>query len=353
MTERRDEAALDEALARIHQTSAVWRGELANHAPMASEALVELGRADAIDGFLEVYGQHLEPAPPIPTERLDDWTLALGRRDAAPALIGHFLAAIADEGVDPVVDAALPILWPGVLAASLHGLLRLSHGLRAWSHRQTDIRAREIAHALGYWASEHSPLAGEPGSQPEPGLTPSQALAALPTLPEERWVDGIITDRAQASAGYPPFLAALPSVDFDSESIDTSLAALTRLAASLFLTTDNPRARFTYLHAITGTSALRRVLERLDPDAQRDALRHHWHALAAIQCMTSSLRTEAERTAPPRPPEAVDVDRLIETAVASRDDHAIKLTAAALTERAHHDDPRLTMAAWAFASSRE
>jgi hypothetical protein len=164
-------------------------------------------------------------------------------------------------------------------------------------------------------------------------------------------VDGIITTRAKASAGYEPFLEALGGVDF-SESIDETLASLTGLAATLFLNTDSARARFTYLHAITGTSALRQVLPRLSPDAQRDAIRHHWHALAAIQCMTSTLRTDAERSAPPPPVEPVDVERLVEEAVASRDDHAIKLTAAARTERAHHDEPRLLMAAWAFASSR-
>lgn len=352
MTERPDEAALDDALARIHETSAVWRGALANHAPMASEALIELGRADAIDAFLEAYGENLEPAPRIAEERLVDWRAALGQRAAAPALTGHFLAAIADDGVDAVVDAALPVLFEGVLAGSLHGLLRLSHALRAWGHRPTDIRAREIAHALGYWASEHSPLAGDPGSRPRSGFTPTQALAAVPTLPEERWVDGIITERALASARWPPFLEALPPVDFESASIEQTLSSLTSLAATLFLNTESPRARFTYLHAITGTSALRQVLPRLTADAQRLALRHHWHALAAIQCMTSTLRTEAERQAPPPAIESVDVDRLVEAAVASRDDHAIKLTAAVLTERAHHDEPRLLMAAWAFASSR-
>lgn len=348
MTRRRDEAALDDALARIHQTSATWRGELANHAPMASEALVELGRADAIDGFLEVYGQHLEPAPPIVEERLADWKTHLGRREAAPQLIGHFLIAIADDGVDEVVDAALPVLFEGVLAGSLHGLLRLSHALRGWTHRSTEIRAREIAHALGYWASEHSPLAGSPGARPEAGRTPAKALAAIPPLPEERWVDGIITERAQASAAYGPFLEALESVDFDHASVEDTLASLTGLAATLLLGTAHPRARFSYLHAITGTSALRQVLPRLGPDAQRAALRHHWHALAAIQCMTSTLRTEAERAAPPPAVEPVDVDRLVDRAVASRDDHAIKLTAAVLTERAHHDEPRLPMAAWSF-----
>jgi Questin oxidase-like len=351
MTERRDEAALDDALARIHQTSAVWRGELANHAPMAAEALVDLGRPEAIGSFLDVYSDNLEPAPEMTRARLDDWTAALGERDAAPLLTGHFLAAVDERGVDPVVDAALPVLFEGVLAGSLHGLLRLAHALRAWSHRETDLRAREVAHALGYWASEHSPLPGDPGARPEPGLTPAKALAAIPSLPEERWVDGIMTVRAQASARYEPFLAALPRVDFTCEPIDTTLAALTTLAASLFLNTDNPRARFSYLHAITATSALRQVLPRLAPKPRRMALRHHWHALAASQCMTSTLRTASERGASPPPIEPVDTDQLVDTAVASHNDHAIKLAAAALTEGAHHDVPRVRMAAWAFASA--
>jgi len=51
---------LDEAYERLHRTSPEFDGFLANHGPMASEALVQLGLGESFHGWLDGYIDHLE-----------------------------------------------------------------------------------------------------------------------------------------------------------------------------------------------------------------------------------------------------------------------------------------------------
>src|SRR6202041_3907505 len=46
---------LDEGLTRLAATGPEFRGGLSNHGPMAAEAMVRLGRADAVEGWLGGY----------------------------------------------------------------------------------------------------------------------------------------------------------------------------------------------------------------------------------------------------------------------------------------------------------
>ena len=46
---------LDEGLSRLAVTGPEFRGGLSNHGPMAAEALVRLGRADAVEHWLDGY----------------------------------------------------------------------------------------------------------------------------------------------------------------------------------------------------------------------------------------------------------------------------------------------------------
>src|SRR6188474_3494631 len=60
--------ALDEALERLAARGPAYAGGLANHAPMVAEALVVLGRSDAVISWIDTY------AP-----RLEDWPRSSGR----------------------------------------------------------------------------------------------------------------------------------------------------------------------------------------------------------------------------------------------------------------------------------
>ena len=70
---------LDEGLARLASTGPEFRGGLSNHGPMATEAMVRLGRADAIERWLDGYLRKLDD-PPAPSDRITDqtWRESLG-----------------------------------------------------------------------------------------------------------------------------------------------------------------------------------------------------------------------------------------------------------------------------------
>ena len=76
-----ESSPLDDALTVFAATAPTYGSlGLANHGPMAAEALDHLGRADAIAGWVEGYRGRLDPAPPPADRPLseEDWPGALG-----------------------------------------------------------------------------------------------------------------------------------------------------------------------------------------------------------------------------------------------------------------------------------
>ena len=71
---------LDEGLSRIARTGPEFGGGLSNHAPMAAEALVRLGRSDAVEHWLDDYLKRLDE-PPAASDPVTEqtWRDALGQ----------------------------------------------------------------------------------------------------------------------------------------------------------------------------------------------------------------------------------------------------------------------------------
>src|SRR5258708_31292064 len=76
---------------------------LANHGPMAAEALAHLGRHDAIAGWVAMYGARLDEAPP-PAQALTEegWPTALGQADRFPEWLALFEREIAHPPLAPL-----------------------------------------------------------------------------------------------------------------------------------------------------------------------------------------------------------------------------------------------------------
>ncbi len=352
---RPGEDLFDAALGQIHTTSPYWRTELASHASMAAEALVELGQSERIPDFVASYSRNLEAFEPRSPCEIEHWRALLGRREQFSQLLAHFEAWLDRAGVPLVVAEAIPHLMPGVLAASLHGLLRVAHGLRAWSHAHTDERRRELAFGLAHWAAEFTPLAGELGTSPTTGHTAVEVLRRLTPLDPGLRVDGIISTRAKVCGEFPTFLKEISTVDLASNTVDDTITSLCGLAAQLLLGSSNARVRFAYLHAITATNALREVIRHLGDAGGRSALSHHWHAFAAVHCMNAAAEqaepgNAASSNAPPNAPDVVDQDELVRRAVSRLDDHAIKIASAAICEHRRTGDQQLLRAAWSYAA---
>lgn len=334
--------SLDQALDRIAAThpeySAGGYDTLANHAPMAVEALAVLGQ-----------GAHIEPylARVLPTlRRLDPrrpsalaWTDRLGAE--IPVAIAAFEHDLLDGDWRAVVGGALPRLLPGAITGALHGLLRVAHAIRALEQRDTPARRRELAHGLGYWAARYVRLPGEPGERPDAGFDMLAALDEVPDTSAPAREVGLILDRALLVSAEPSFARLVARVDFSTHDWSTQVGRLARAAARLYLA--RPGNGFSYLHAVTSSSALRLLAPVMDEPTRDAALCYVWQAIAAVHASGRSTPISPSRAAADLPvllPADVPAQ-----AARSLDDHTIKLCEALLREHAIDPDAVLMRAA--------
>lgn len=331
---------LDLALRRLHKTAPEFRGGLSNHGPMAAEALEALGHPEQIASFVERYATRLEPS--VTAQPLPDWRTAMGDPSAAPAITASLRRALHDAAPDEVVAQVVDALAPGVVAAAFHGPLRAAHAYRGLSRRASPARREELAHGLGYWASRHQPLPGEPGRRAQAGFDAASLLASLPQVPEDARADGLILDRFGPLASLPGFVDAIERFDPDAQSPDATLDTLVAASARLYLGSKRGRNRFVYLHGVTASAAVRRLLPALSPDARRRLVAYQVQAMAAVHATHSEGNDALTRTWPL--PE-VDPKDVAARASRSPDDHTIKLVEAALDEHARGGPPELLVAA--------
>lgn len=291
-------SALAELLDAGAAHDAEYAGGLSNHLPMALVALKRLGADDAqLRAFAEAHGSRLEPAPaPTLWPAGDPWAARLGQREAWPAYRHLFAQWLNNEAAGEVLGQVLPLLMRGCGAAAFHGLIRTAYAVQA-AHRQ------ELADGLAYWACRWLDL----GESRAVGRTPDPARL-LPRLPVPGGQQRLIFERMRAAAALPAFAPTVAQLRVDAEDTLPRLAAL---AAGLYARSGN----FTALHLVTSAHAVRVLLPFVeDPVA---ALRAYWRAFAA-----GVAGSNAE---PDELPPLLDWPRIIEFALASADDHVIKL----------------------------
>ena len=367
-----DNDVLGEGLTRLAATGPEFRGGLSNHGPMAAEALVRLGRADAVEHWLDGYLPRLDPAP-RPSDRITDetWPQALGKYNRVADWTAYLRDQLKDDPWRDVLARWWPRLLPGVAAAATHGVIRTAHAARSLAVIETTTaeisagisaqttagtsfapvagtaspgaagpRLDELANALAYWAASYVEL---PGAAPASGnLDLTAAIRALPVLPEPG-PEGLISARLKAGLERAPrFGAAVGALrpPADATAARVALRDLAREFARNFLAYGRSRP-ITWLHAVTAPVAAYSALPLL-PDvlagATYDAL---WQVGAAIYTVHAGdvTREPLPDTTPPGP------DDLTDRAVATADEHAIKLTEACLRLHAETADPLLLHAA--------
>jgi hypothetical protein len=334
--------ALDEALLRLTAFGPAYAGGLANHGPMVAEALVALGRADAIPAWTDRYARRLEPWPRSGGRIVGDaWADALGRSERASDWRALFEAELAAKPARDVLATWLPRLAPGISGSAAHGLIRVSHVVRALSARDSAPRRAELAAGLAYWAASYHALPDEPkASVAGSGLSVEQAIRRLDVLPEERRVEGSIVNRLGRLRELPSFAHAADLVDVSGEP-GRVLSDVARAFARVYV--DNAGQRdgvIARLHALTGASAVRPILPYLPADAQRPVVRYTWQLAAAVY----ATHAQRDARAPAIEPFA-SRDELVARAVDTGDEHAVKLTEVCLREAALADDPMFALAA--------
>lgn len=331
---------LDAALERFQASAPEFGPGLANHGPMACEALLRLGHEALIPGFVERYAPRLPPCPqgePIPES---EQRTARGR----PARIGDWIVSWQlDLEAGPWRERlaeAVGELLPGCFASAGHGLLRTAHAVRALGDEDSPLRRRELAYGLGLWSARYQELPGTVGARPA-GVVPAALLATGPVVAPARRRAGLFTEQVAVLDTEVAFDQALAAVDLGDAPLSV-LSSLCAAAARAYLA--NPGARIAYVHALTIPSALRMLAPLLPSALQREAVGCAVKAAVALHAVShcdgeeSAASAEVERL-------AGDEAETRYRAACSLDDHAIKFSEACLREDRVAPDPALRLAA--------
>lgn len=289
-----------------------YREQLTNHLPMALQALHALGAGDErLHGFYADYAQRFAGREAAPDAApVADWRALRGAVNGFAALRATFARALAQGGRDAVLREALPDLLAGVAAAALHGLIRTAHAIEA-------EHDNELAAALAYWAWRWQPLSPAPAGAP---LAFDDWAAELTSQAAEWTCEGpSISMRMNTAAASAPYRALAGRL---AASHDW-LPRLADFAARRYGQSGN----FTVLHLVTGLRAFRVISPWLDDAGAATPL-----LVQAVTAAYLAARIDPRAVLPASP--ALAWPAVIAAAIASDDDHVIKLVHACREEHA-------------------
>jgi hypothetical protein len=319
---------LDEALVRLAETGPEFHGGLSNHGPMVAEALVRLGTPTLVPAWISAYLPKLEDRPGT-RDRITDWRDALGDKHRVGDWTAYFTATLTESPWPDVLAQWWPRLTPGLAAGATHGVIRTAHAIRAIADQDTEPRQAELAHALAYWAAAYIELPGRPLTT---GLrTMEQATAVLPIL--QLAPKGLIVDHLGNLKDLPEFADAVSALRPPSD-VRADLSELSRVFSGVFLTHAR-HAPIAFTHAVTMPIAVSSILHHLPRETWRPTYDHLWQMSAALYSAYAYQATvEPPPSADPPTPE-----ELAGHAAETGEEHAIKLTEAALRQHTITEDP--------------
>ncbi len=300
---------LDEALERLGRFGPEFGGGLSNHGPMVVEALVRLGRPDVVPGWVERYVSRLEDAV-APSGGAPE----LGVLATVGDWERQFAAELAEKHWIEVVRTWVPRLAPGLMAAATHGWLRTAHAVRALRSLESPERIAELARGLAYWAARYQDVPGP--TTPSGNLGVDVALAALPD--RRAGGDGLIFEAVRHLDGDAEFVAAVDAADASTLGVDALLGA-----AGEAVVAGGAGDPIVYVHTLTPTAAIRQVADLVDAAVADLVLGCAWRATAAL---VSTYRLPSVERSPGVG--NVDAEQVVDVAVASGDEHAIKVAEA-------------------------
>jgi hypothetical protein len=328
---------LDSALDALAAYGPDLSNGFTSHAPMVVEALCALGRPEAVRPWLDAARPALLPRTaaqrPIAPEA---WAAALGRGERSADWMAFMQAELGASPWRQVLARWLERLAPAYSAIALHGAIRVAHAARALAQRETPPRLRELGDALGAWAAGYQTLPASAAPSAAARLSPREAIARVPLQPgAERRFRGSIVSALDGLSGFAPFTPVIDWIDA-SPAQGHTISALTNAFAGVYLgNAHDPLTTVVFVHGITGAAALRSLVPYLADPAAEQLIRYAWQAGAALYASFGTA-----------PPLAAGLDArglepaaLVDAAIASGDDHVIKLTEACLAEYALEPDP--------------
>lgn len=336
---------LDEALERLHHSGPEREDWLTNHAPMAVEALVRHGQAQAVHRWLDLYRDKLEEMPlSVSPVGEDNWREALGDPRRLADWIGHFGRALEARPWRVVLEVWWPRLLPGITASATHGVIRVGHAVRtlldgepaAAAPAAPGPRRAELAHALGYWAARHQRLTGF--RRLPAAATPAAGLAAVPRIGDP---GGGIRERLARITALPARSTSATAGDGEdgaesgdgayggvdgAEQARAELRELVRAATHRYATHGHGDPVM-LVHAATAPNAVLRTLPALPARLWAPSADAAWWAAAAV---TAAYAPASGTGRPSAPAACGTAGEVFARAAAHGDEHTVKFTDTAL-----------------------
>jgi len=285
---------LHELLAESRKYSWQYGGGLASHLPMALLALARLGASDErLQEFAAFYERRLRLKPP----------------DEA-ALVRKVSEEMRERGRDALLQSNLPRLTPGLGAAAFHGLIRTAYAVDSGD----DV---DVPDALTSWSISYAEL-GNPEGEPrfDSAAEAFDAVHRDDRLPKE-FSGRLIMGAMMSAVAHPAF------DDYRRPIRNVTLDDLARVATSVYLATGS----FTALHLVTACHATRILRPWLDASALQ-------HLAIAMLAGYAAIGRPAYDV--PLQSDAPGWDEISARAIASDDDHDLKLVYSCRQEEAHY-----------------
>jgi len=227
-------------------------------------------------------------------------------------------------------------LAPGYIAAAMHGVIRTGHAVRSLTKNGSADIVNELANGLAYWAARYQPLAETESRPPVVFGSIYDALHKVNLLPGvQRGELGLITKEVATVETMAQFPQVINLLD-QSDQPDITLSHLTEGFAFMFICNAEPSGKVIALvHALTGPYALRHMIPILDNGVAKKALKYAWQASAALFARYGvGLQPGGAETVP-----IYAEAELIERAVATHDEHAVKFIEACIAEHKINPNP--------------
>lgn len=296
--------------------SGEFGGGLANHLSMTVVALDRLGASEEIQAAFARTYRTRHAIMPLRGGGDEADPSRLGDRQEEAGRVRDMLTEMRTLGRDRVLRKHLPQLLRGLGASAFHAMIRTAYGVEAADDD-------EIAFGLAYWQSTWLDL-GAPAGRCDRTLDVEGLIATFGAYVRHRGegpTDGLIHFKLRQIANEPYFAPFADSAAIDADS----LPKLATLARVIFTATLD----FTALHLVTSAHALRVLSPWIEDRAWANAML--WRAmLAAYGGMKAPLIEETHSNT------AWSWDDLAAKAIATGDDHAVKLTYSARSEAAFY-----------------
>ena len=327
---------LDEALESISSAGPELANGNTNHAPMVIEALCAMGRGDVVVKWLAGYRPQLILRSAA-RQRITDlnWRTALGRLDRFSDWQAFFDKQFRELSWAEVLDRWTMRLAPGFSAAATHGAIRVGHAVRALTAAETPTRLHELASALGYWAATYQTLPSDL-SVGQATATPLEAIRSVPVVPQhKRRFAGSITSSLESLDEFRAFAPVIGLADLSGDPAAV-LSELAETFARVYVANaQDALSTIVFIHGVTSIAATRTMIIHVGSEARSQLLRYAWQSACAFYAAFGA------RSRPAHEIEALEesYETLIDAAITTGDEHAIKFSEACAREDAIKGSP--------------